>query len=456
MADNYYGITDVGKRRDNNEDAFIAQTVMHEKFIAACVIDGLGGYEGGEVAAQLAKDAVAKQLEHETENPRALLKQAIIAAHEAIVAEKKSGDNKQMACVLTLTLADLTHNKLYYAHVGDTRLYLLRDNSLVKLTHDHSFVGMLVDSGRISEEAGMNHPNRHEINRAVGFGSFNAEEDYIETGESPFLPGDILLVCSDGLSDMLDTATMVNILTSDRKLSVKGKALIDTANDAGGKDNITAVLVHNDNASKRYEPTMPAAKKADDAGKLAKVVKKGRSSILPLLVFLCLLLLAAVAWLLYQEYRNQKLHEAEANAQFVVHKHNEREQQLADSIDKAAIHEVFVVNAPDAEPIPLTDSIIINKDTLHVIGNGAVIKCDTTYKGPAFILSSSCKYILLDSITFENFDVGVAIKNPALHLKNVQFKNCRVPVQYNLLFNYRPIVNGRFADTVFHDASFPR
>ena len=104
-----------------------------------------------------------------------------------------------MACVLTLAVVDIEKNKFYYAHVGDTRLYLFRDNTLVKVSKDHSFVGFLEESGRLTEEAAMQHPKRNEINKALGLGvKFSASDDYIETGESPFLPGDLLLLCSDG------------------------------------------------------------------------------------------------------------------------------------------------------------------------------------------------------------------------------------------------------------------
>ena len=100
----------------------------------------------------------------------------------------------------------------------------------------------------------------------------------------------------------------------------------------------------------------------------------------------------------------------------------------------------------------LTDSIYINKDSLHIIGNGVTIESDTTYKGPAFTLSPTCKYILLDSLTLENFDIGVLVKNQSLHIKNVQFKNCRVPVKQEFIFTDTTNVNGRFADTILSNS----
>ncbi len=259
MAKNFFGITDTGMLRSNNEDTFIAEPVLNNGFIAACVIDGVGGYSGGEVAAKLAQDAILNHLREPAADVIIRMKEAVGAANESIYKEKQqSKQNDQMACVLTMALADVANNKFYYAHVGDTRLYLLRDSSLVKVTRDHSFVGFLEDNGRLSEEAAMKHPKRNEINKALGFDlNINGQTDYIETGDSPFLPGDVLLLCSDGLTDMIGSSTITAILNSEKNLASKGKALIQAANDAGGKDNITAVLVHNNKPPLKQQATKP-------------------------------------------------------------------------------------------------------------------------------------------------------------------------------------------------------
>jgi serine/threonine protein phosphatase PrpC len=468
MAENYFGITDTGRMRSNNEDTFIAEKVVDGRFIAACVIDGVGGYEGGEVAANLARESIIHHLKGPVDNVLSTMQLAITAANEAIYAGRKANREKdQMACVLTLALVDISNNKFYFAHVGDTRLYLMRDSSLVKVTHDHSFVGFLEDSGRLTEEAAMSHPKRNEINKALGFDAQINAREYIETGESPFLPGDSLLLCSDGLSDMIGNSAMVTILTSQQSLTAKGKALIDAANKAGGKDNITVVLVHNDKAPLKQTATKPMSgvKKSDGLVTLAPnekdtpvitkdlpVPTKKKSGAFRLLAVLCFFLLAAFVWLIYQNYNNKKQHE-ESLANVVIEKNrNEKEQLFLDSINKTQTKEVFVVNEPDSPPIILSDSINIDRDSLHIIGNGVTIITDTSYVGPALTISANCKYLLLDSLTFENFDIGVLVKNESLHLKNVQFKNCRVPVQYQVMFQNRPVVNGRFADTIFYNS----
>jgi PPM family protein phosphatase len=248
MAENYFGLTDKGRVRDNNEDNFIAQPIMKGGMIAACVIDGVGGYEGGEIAAGIAKESILKNLQSVKPDIFQTLREALISANKNIYTEKtETSSNQEMACVVTLALIDVSQNRFYYAHVGDTRLYLFRDNSLVKITRDQSFVGFLEDSGRLSEEEAMNHPKRNEINKALGFDNqIEIQADYADSGESPFLPGDLLLLCSDGLSDMISSSQMISILNTKESLHQKAEALITAANDAGGKDNITVVLVKNE------------------------------------------------------------------------------------------------------------------------------------------------------------------------------------------------------------------
>ncbi|MEP6684573.1 MAG: protein phosphatase 2C domain-containing protein [Parafilimonas sp.] len=445
MADNFYGVTDAGKMRDNNEDNFIAQTIVSGKYIAGCVIDGVGGYEGGEIAAALARTAILNTIKKTSGDVIEVLRKAIIAANQKILTEKQtSGENTQMACVLTLALADINENKFYYAHVGDTRLYLFRDKSLVKVTHDHSFVGFLEDSGRITEEAAMQHPKRNEINKALGFDDEKfTEADYIETGESPFLPGDILLLCSDGLSDMLNSRTIIGILNSPQSIKERSRALIEAANLAGGKDNITVVLLQNNKLPLQHEATKPVAVKKNEPLKeeviqqeiiTEKDVRHKRSGGIGVrfLAVLCLVSLAALAWFIYNDYfANKQPKKIFTDALPVVR--NASEKKLSDSINNTDSENIVLKNiVGETQTIIFNDSLFIRKDSLHIIGNGITLTADSLYKGAALIISSNCKYILLDSITLENFDIGVLVRNKALHLKNVKFRNCRIPVLYEM------------------------
>jgi len=255
MNDQVFGITDTGKQRKNNEDTFIAESTANSKFIIACVIDGVGGYSGGEVAAELARESILRRLNKPSGEIIPMIIDCFKLANDRILQEKQnSKEHNNMACVSTLAIADIEHNQFYYAHIGDTRLYLVRDQSLVKLSHDQSFVGFLEDSGRLSEAEAMNHPKRNEINKALGLDMEPGKEnDYIETGQSPFLPGDMLLLCSDGLTDMLDSAKIRAIVTANSTLKEKCQNLIEAANNNGGKDNITVVLVQNNKAQVQYD-----------------------------------------------------------------------------------------------------------------------------------------------------------------------------------------------------------
>jgi serine/threonine protein phosphatase PrpC len=465
MAKNYFGITDTGKMRNNNEDTFIAQTVLDDKFIAACVIDGVGGYEGGEIAARYAHDEILDTIQKSSGDVLDTMVKAFSAANEKIYKERKANkDHDQMACVLTLAMVDLSKNKFYYTHVGDTRLYLFRD-SLVKVSHDHSFVGFLEDSGRLSEDAAMRHPKRNEINKALGFEAPFAANDYVETGESPFLPGDILLLCSDGLTDMINNSTITSILQSKQTLEQKGKELIAAANNAGGKDNITVVLVFNDKPQLKQEATKPviAEKKEantntisssnnDNTATKTLSTEKKKSNAVPILIFLCILFLASTLWMVYKTFGTKNVNAITVQEPKLIaaKQRNKQEQNLIDSL-KSTSKLLVLSDSKTGRQIVISDSIFIQSDSLHIVGNGITFIADSAFAGPAFTLSPECKYVLLDSINFENFDIGILLQNGALHLKNVQFKNCRVPIQYQFLFPNNTVLNGRIADSLFYN-----
>jgi serine/threonine protein phosphatase PrpC len=449
MADNFYGSTDAGKMRDNNEDNFIAQQVLSSKYIIGCVIDGVGGYEGGEIAAAIARSAILNTIKRSSGDVNHVLKTALAEANKKIFEKKqKTGEHMQMACVVTLALADIDNNEFYYAHVGDTRLYLFRDNSLIKVTHDHSFVGFLEESGRLTEEAAMNHPRRNEINKALGFDEGKIlEDDYIETGESPFLPGDTLLLCSDGLSDMLNSRSITGILNSPQSLKEKSNALIDAANTAGGKDNITVVLIHNNKSPLQHEVTKPLPlKKAEPNDEVAEErkiyinkvtdTKHNSGTGIRFLVVLIFLLACAVAWFVYNVYykNTNKIPKAIMVDPLPVTR-NDAVKLLSDTIrngtSKAlSLKGLFGYN----HNVIMNDSLLIKSDTLIIHGNGCTLTADSAYNGAAFIFFPRCRYVLLDSLNFQNFNPAFIMHNKKVHLRNVRFINCQVSVAYDIQF----------------------
>ena len=241
----YYGLSDMGKQRTNNEDAYIAEQ-LDENTILAVAIDGVGGYEGGEVAAEIAKTEIPKYL-HEFQNGERieLLKQAVICANNAIYDRRQFDKARpDMSCVLTSAIVDKDRKVIDMVHVGDTRLYQYRHGELRKLSHDHSLIGYREEVGDLTEEQAMHHPQRNVISRDVGSGKHGVEDrDFLEAEEFPLLPNSTLLLCSDGLTDLITSKQIVEILKQNHPIEEKAQALIAAANEAGGKDNITVVLV---------------------------------------------------------------------------------------------------------------------------------------------------------------------------------------------------------------------
>jgi serine/threonine protein phosphatase PrpC len=448
MAEPYFGITDTGRMRTNNEDAFIAEKVLQDRYIAACVIDGVGGYAGGEVAAAIARQSILDYFTVPSGDVLTMMREAFAVANQKIGAEKeKKPEYESMACVVTMALVDTAAKTFYYAHIGDTRLYLMRDNSLVKISKDHSFVGYLEDSGRLSEEEAMQHPKRNEINKALGFDpQFNIAD--VETGSSPFLPGDVLLLCSDGLTDMLRSSEITAVLANDKPLEAKGKELVQRANDQGGKDNITVVLVRNNARGVRQKVTKPAAtvvntqpeeKKRDLRAEPANpppLPRKRRNNSTLVFALLSLALAAALAVVLFRKDGKVSL-----STVGIISK-NTQETDFQQAIDSANSGILALSDSAAALPVVLTDTIRIQNDSLHIEGKGMRFLKSSLYDGPAIVLSATCKYILLANLTLENFDVGVLVRNRSLHLKNVRFIDCRVPVQYQFTFPDNTPVSG--------------
>lgn len=239
------GKSNMGRVRTNNEDAFVAQKLWDENTYLAIAIDGVGGYEGGEIAADIAKRTIPEFLLASSNGERVeLLKQAVTAANNAIFeAREADPEHGQMSCVLTAAIIDVAQRQINMAHVGDSRLYGLHRGELKKLSHDHSLIGYREEIGDLSEEEAMHHPQRNVIGRDVGSQKHKVnDEDFIEAQVFPLLPNTILLLCSDGLTDMITSSTITMILEQQGSLDEKADALINAALEAGGKDNVTVVL----------------------------------------------------------------------------------------------------------------------------------------------------------------------------------------------------------------------
>ncbi|WP_256004300.1 PP2C family protein-serine/threonine phosphatase [Pedobacter deserti] len=486
MDKSYFGLTDPGRVRDNNEDTFIAEKTKNNDVVIACVIDGVGGYAGGEIASAIARKSIIQFLNRPNADYPALMRDAIIAADEDIRAEKiKNNGHEQMACVLTLAVADLDKNQFWYAHVGDTRLYLLRDRSLVKISKDQSFVGFMEDSGRLTEEEAMRHPKRNEINKALGFGvSIAAQQDYIETGHSPFLPGDVLLVCSDGLSDMVNRQQMTDILNSPASLQQKAEALVKAANLNGGLDNITVVLVKNDKQSAQHEPAMPASKSrkqgpvpAPVAGKAENTETKtvqwegdrlsatqgaGHKTVrsntgwITLLSILCVAMAGVIAYLLWQNNRAELRSMQQRKLSVIKPPRNAQEKKLQDTINKLNQNVLILTDSLFKSPIQITEPLQIDRDTLYLIAEKNItLVADSTFKGIPINVRPANKHLRLENFTFQNFSTAIASGSNALEFRKVRFINTPNAVQSVFRFPSGSSVSGAVPASTFTTDSLP-
>ena len=238
------GQTDVGQHRQDNQDTFISTPLWSAHEALLVVIDGVGGYAGGAQAAAIAKVAIAHYMATPNGDTLTMLREAVVHANNQIVRHKQDDPTlARMCCVLTAAVANTASNKLLYVHVGDTRLYRLRGQDLQKLTRDHSLVGIREDANQLTEREAMHHPRRNEILRDVGSAAHRVDDpDFLESGETDLLPGDGLLLCSDGLTDMLTRAQITDVLAQPLSVTDQVAELIRLANEQGGHDNITVVL----------------------------------------------------------------------------------------------------------------------------------------------------------------------------------------------------------------------
>jgi len=227
-----------GRVRVNNEDLPLVDAGRG----VYGVIDGVGGSAAGEVAAAIARDVILHRLSRPLGTPGERVREAIaIANNEIFRRSERAAELRGMTCVVTLSI--VTGERLTIGHVGDSRLYTMTPQGLGKLTHDHSPVGEREDAREISEIEAMHHPRRHELFRDVGGALHDKDEDdFVEVIEAEWGPECALLLCTDGLTDMVPSATIERIVRqhAGRPEQVVD-ALVDAANEAGGHDNVTVV-----------------------------------------------------------------------------------------------------------------------------------------------------------------------------------------------------------------------
>jgi PPM family protein phosphatase len=242
MNHEFYSATDTGRARNNNEDSIAVDDTAALMVLA----DGMGGYNAGEVASSMAtsfiKTEMGRWLSEAAANAsdadvRRAMDICVDNANRAIFNAANS--NPQYAGMgTTLVVGVFRAGRLLLGHVGDSRGYRLRAGRLTQITHDHSLLQEQIDAGLITVEQAAFSSNKNLVTRAVGV----EDTVLLETHQHDVLPGDVYLLCSDGLSDMLDDESILQVLLSCDSLSEGASALVDAANDAGGKDNISVIL----------------------------------------------------------------------------------------------------------------------------------------------------------------------------------------------------------------------
>lgn len=249
--------SDAGRLRAENQD----RHYVNESRGVFLVADGLGGHAAGGKAAETAVEAVRAELENADNDPRRFIRRAFTGANNTIY--RLAAANEQwsgMACVMTLAVVN--DGRVTIGHVGDSRLYLVWNGAMRKLTPDHSPVGEREDRGELMEQEAMAHPRRHEIFRDVGSKPRQPDDgEFVEIREFLFKPDAAVLLCTDGLSDVLTSAQMSEIIEqyNGDAPEVAGN-LVRAANEAGGTDNITAVFVAGPEFVGRDSPSMAGAR----------------------------------------------------------------------------------------------------------------------------------------------------------------------------------------------------
>ncbi|HJB47930.1 MAG TPA: Stp1/IreP family PP2C-type Ser/Thr phosphatase [Candidatus Olsenella excrementigallinarum] len=222
--------SDVGLVRGHNEDSFLLRTPL---FV---VSDGMGGHAAGEVASSIAVETVGERAPGTADD--VLLGAAVEAANMAVIEAAEQGIGKPgMGCTVTSVLIE--KNKMAVAHVGDSRAYVLRQGTLVRVTHDHSYVEELVDSGQITADEARTHPSRSIITRALG----SDPDMYADHFSLEVNDGDRVILCSDGLSSMISDAEIEALAVSSATPQQAADNLVAAALTAGGADNVTVVVV---------------------------------------------------------------------------------------------------------------------------------------------------------------------------------------------------------------------
>lgn len=230
--------TSVGKVRPVNEDAFFVSPPDESGSLLAVVADGMGGHNAGEIASSEAINVIKDVVLDNEHNAKEMLTQAINSANSTVY--NMSLDKQALFGMgTTITACVIEKDKVTAAQVGDSRLYLIRDGMIIQITKDHSLVEMLIENGSITKEDAKHHPQKNVITRAIGTDKEVSADIY----EFSICEGDIILLCSDGLVNMVEDEKILSVITRTKSFEETADKLVCEAENAGGSDNITVILI---------------------------------------------------------------------------------------------------------------------------------------------------------------------------------------------------------------------
>jgi PPM family protein phosphatase len=475
------GNTHPGMRRKENEDTYTCRQLWSPDKALLVVVDGVGGYAGGKRAAAIARESIDQYMETPKGDTLTMLREAVIFANNRIVEERALDPRfSEMCCVLTAAVADATEGAVYFVHVGDTRMYRYRKGVLQKLTKDHSFVGLREDAGEITEREAMTHPQRNQILREVGSAIHRIDdEDFMQYGKEELLPGDGLLLCSDGLTDMVTAKQIAEILATSAALNTKVNNIIALANDAGGHDNITVVLLKNNRtkqpaqaasgakAKKTVKPKTdttetppPASNKEEKAKKpedpaspdttnntvattetKARVKKTGGSNKWVRWNVLVIVLLAASSWFFFSQKNDMPTavpdNNKSTNTAEVPEDTSRKKPSSIFSGEHTAPSGPVMAKTPDTVRLSATKNIIEIQRYADSLGNTLVLlpaKEKVNHFAALEINKASGKAgdtLVIRNLRLKGFETGISVRIPVhVKLENTFFENIKYPVSY--------------------------
>lgn len=247
----YFGASAVGLVRPNNQDYFHIPFEGHKELNLFAVADGMGGQNAGEVASTLAISTFCSNLKNSSITEKSFdddisiaLRSAFIEAN-SVIYKAGNANEKYKNMGTTMTAALIINNIIYIAHVGDSRAYLVTDSKIKQLTVDHSYVQELLNEGIITQHEAQFHPDRNKITRALGTEKSIDVDIYMYSWQV----GDVLLLCSDGLTNMLSNDNIFQIIHDSTSCKTAVKELISAAEKNGGHDNITAICIKNEGSN---------------------------------------------------------------------------------------------------------------------------------------------------------------------------------------------------------------